>query len=804
MWKSALSLCLLFLCINSAFSQFIGVVDGYDVPSRFQNSLSFHPNIVTGEKWKIRYLSGRHMRLLTRSSADFSQVIPYMLAQAGQVATFVDIMGIAGAEPWVISFDGEVGKAILRRRNYTARADDLPVINSRYFDAISNNSSHAKNLEWTAAFFLPDRQKCTIVHYRHDGSFWQPDTIDSVDRIRGQALRYTQHSSGTKTIATVSDSLFRVRMQTSGAWNIVETSLHEKYSNILRSASTRNGSPIWIYGRKVVALSQGVLSVQSVVLDTATRVTNQGAFVDNYDNLHLLYHMLTLDRVWSLRYIRLGANGDIHNEIIAEPAPNNISGDITVRNDSVIVALADLHQQTIQLYENTNGEWQHTILDKPGDLGIELGVAHSQERHATAVAYYDATNGGLKLADVIGSYQFETSPKVQLVAAGKGVGRYPNAVFSEDTIHVVYVDAGYQTINHAFQINHSPYSVEYAPWEKTTIDSIGPATLPFALTNEKGPVEIAYQNSLTRSIDHARFSGTDWHVEHVTDADLQAPGEISLIRTSDSLFVGYVEAGTLRLAARDSAGPWHVEQLPSTGLPTYAAWVSDVDDNVNVVYRTQVGFGDEMRHARRLGGVWDDASILTTFNTGTYLRLRRVRNFNNALILAFADDSRAQTYCYGGHNWFKIMEGSRFMSDTSIDFTLTDFFTLTLFYRALGEIPVSYDPEPFPEVVADVVTSIVDNVEQALADKTSENSFSQYPNPFNEETTIEYVVPEAGTVRISIYNMAGQRVRELVNEAQPRGTYRVALSAADLSSGVYFCHYSISGSDGTVKMALVK
>ncbi len=74
------------------------------------------------------------------------------------------------------------------------------------------------------------------------------------------------------------------------------------------------------------------------------------------------------------------------------------------------------------------------------------------------------------------------------------------------------------------------------------------------------------------------------------------------------------------------------------------------------------------------------------------------------------------------------------------------------------------------------------------------NSLSQnYPNPFNPSTTIRYSIKQPGAVSLRIYNVAGQRVRTLVNEAQaPRAegftvTWRGKSDAGEtVSSGVYF------------------
>ncbi len=61
-----------------------------------------------------------------------------------------------------------------------------------------------------------------------------------------------------------------------------------------------------------------------------------------------------------------------------------------------------------------------------------------------------------------------------------------------------------------------------------------------------------------------------------------------------------------------------------------------------------------------------------------------------------------------------------------------------------------------------------------------------YPNPFNPSTTISYQIAARAQVQLTVYNVLGQKVRELVNSVQDRGIYRLTLNANNLASGVYF------------------
>jgi Secretion system C-terminal sorting domain len=62
-----------------------------------------------------------------------------------------------------------------------------------------------------------------------------------------------------------------------------------------------------------------------------------------------------------------------------------------------------------------------------------------------------------------------------------------------------------------------------------------------------------------------------------------------------------------------------------------------------------------------------------------------------------------------------------------------------------------------------------------------------YPNPFNPVTTIEFTLPEEAIVTISVYNLLGQRVATLLDNAQlDEGTQSTMFDASGLSSGIYF------------------
>ena len=105
----------------------------------------------------------------------------------------------------------------------------------------------------------------------------------------------------------------------------------------------------------------------------------------------------------------------------------------------------------------------------------------------------------------------------------------------------------------------------------------------------------------------------------------------------------------------------------------------------------------------------------------------------------------------------------------------------------------------------DVSTPLVTDVFLDELNLPSDFTLSQnYPNPFNPNTRIVYNLKVSGKVRLTVCDLLGREVAELVNEEQNAGPHEIQFNAANLSSGIYFYSLQSSGGVVTKKMVFLK
>ncbi len=125
------------------------------------------------------------------------------------------------------------------------------------------------------------------------------------------------------------------------------------------------------------------------------------------------------------------------------------------------------------------------------------------------------------------------------------------------------------------------------------------------------------------------------------------------------------------------------------------------------------------------------------------------------------------------------------------------------------------DPVPDPVGQTDVMRSILLSLghlpgsQIVAAPSPAPLAVRVVPNPFNPTTSIEYLMPRAGRLRMDVYDLRGRLVRTLVDGDVPAGPGLVRWDGLDaggaaVASGVYFCETRALGERRVQKLALIR
>lgn len=101
-----------------------------------------------------------------------------------------------------------------------------------------------------------------------------------------------------------------------------------------------------------------------------------------------------------------------------------------------------------------------------------------------------------------------------------------------------------------------------------------------------------------------------------------------------------------------------------------------------------------------------------------------------------------------------------------------------------GEIADTYSISPVPQ-----------DIHEKTGDAYSFSIKSIYPNPFTDETSIEYCLSRPGSVKMQIFDLCGNEISGPVAQYQEAGLYSVKISARQnaLKPGIYFCGLNMDG-----------
>jgi hypothetical protein len=91
-------------------------------------------------------------------------------------------------------------------------------------------------------------------------------------------------------------------------------------------------------------------------------------------------------------------------------------------------------------------------------------------------------------------------------------------------------------------------------------------------------------------------------------------------------------------------------------------------------------------------------------------------------------------------------------------------------------------------------------IDKPLTYELSQN----YPNPFNPITTIRFSLPQSGDVKLTVFNILGEEVTQLINGFKEAGIHTINFNTKNFNSGLYFYRIEAYGFVESRKMLLVK
>jgi hypothetical protein len=78
------------------------------------------------------------------------------------------------------------------------------------------------------------------------------------------------------------------------------------------------------------------------------------------------------------------------------------------------------------------------------------------------------------------------------------------------------------------------------------------------------------------------------------------------------------------------------------------------------------------------------------------------------------------------------------------------------------------------------------------------------PNPFNPTTTISIALPVASHVTLTVFDISGRQVAQVINGVRQAGIHKVTFDGSNLASGIYLYTVKAGNHTASGKMVLLK
>lgn len=322
-------------------------------------------------------------------------------------------------------------------------------------------------------------------------------------------------------------------------------------------------------------------------------------------------------------------------------------------------------------------------------------------------------------------------------------------------------------------IGHGP------PWIDAPIVEIDPVDLTTVY------VTVNYHN-IYKSTDH----GSNW--DSIPPPNGYSFSALAIAPSNNNIIYMGSSAPTLVFKSTDKGQSW--TQLPFPLIEPTIVLIAVHPRNSEIVYTAVFSYGGLPGGVYKTtdGGLtWEEKNNGLT-NTNWDIETITINpKKNDELYIGTGSEQTDFLFktTNGGEKWFDFSDGlpdSGGVGSITID-TLNERIYLAV--RAFNGSGI---------YIYDGLSSVENNQIETVNYVLEQN----FPNPFNSNTIIQYNLPEGVHVELTVYDILGKKVVNLVESYQPEGRYEVNLNANNFTSGIYY--YSlIAGKNQFVRKAVL-
>ncbi len=286
----------------------------------------------------------------------------------------------------------------------------------------------------------------------------------------------------------------------------------------------------------------------------------------------------------------------------------------------------------------------------------------------------------------------------------------------------------------------------------------------------------------------------------------------SMALDNDNFVHTVFENGTDILYTNNITGVF--DSLTTVSVGTIC-WHSSVGiDSSNKVHISYSRYHGGVYYINNVSGGFDTTLVLSTANSINEITALVVDHLDNVHVAFIGGDfgtpnTHELYYVNNSTGSFEDPKQITYNSEHTADISLSVDSFCAGHIAFLEGFYGSSDYEVWYCTNSEFVGISFDNASYA-GNNPSSFSLQNYPNPFNPTTIISYQLPVNADVTLNIYNIAGQKLRTLVNENKPAGYHSVLWNGTDennqpVPSGVYFYQLT-TGSDlsETKRMIILK